>query len=75
MSSIKIKPSNPKLKVYDPATGLHIPAEGKEVSSSKYWRRLIKTGDVVAVVEKIFKPKKEDEKKQKINNNNPNMEE
>jgi len=44
-----VKPASPDLKVLDPATGRHLPAEGDEVPSTEYWRRRLKDRDVVPV--------------------------
>lgn len=35
------------LKVRDPVSKLHIPAEGKEVPESSFWIRRLRSGDVV----------------------------
>ncbi|MBF0249963.1 MAG: DUF2635 domain-containing protein [Alphaproteobacteria bacterium] len=43
------------LKVRDPEKGGHLPAVGREVPLTPYWRRRLKDEDVV----KAFKPKAE----------------
>lgn len=48
MSKI-LKPSKEGLKVFNPATGLHLKPEGEEIHDSLYWRRMQKCGDVVEV--------------------------
>lgn len=48
----KLKPKSDDLKVFNPATGLHLKNEGEEVAVDNYWRRRLKTGEVVAVEEK-----------------------
>jgi len=59
--SVKIKPIE-GVKVFNPATKLHIDSEGAEVILSTYWRRIIKSGDVEVIQEKtkekVSKPKK-----------------
>ena len=59
-----LKPSDKSLKVFDPATKLHLPMEGKKVAKSSYWMRRIADGDVVEAKEPIKKKviKKESEK-------------
>jgi hypothetical protein len=42
-----LKPSKAGLKVFNPATGLHLKPEGEEVAMSNYWHRMIKCGDAV----------------------------
>jgi hypothetical protein len=43
-----VKPASSAVKVRDPITKLHIPAEGKEVpDGDTYWTRRILDGDVV----------------------------
>lgn len=42
-----LKPSKEGLKVFNPATSLHLKPEGEEVAMSNYWHRMIKCGDVV----------------------------
>ncbi len=62
---LKVKPSNPEIKVRDPKTMQFIPAEGLEVDElSTYWHRAIASGDVVFAddahkVEKVKKSKKD----------------
>jgi hypothetical protein len=49
MATIFIKPA-PGLKVRDPVTHRHIPAEGCEVSATDtYWARRIRSRDVVVI--------------------------
>lgn len=61
--TVKVKPKK-GLKVFDPATKLHLTDEGKEVPYSMYWRRMINCGDVEVVrpekkaTKKASKPKK-----------------
>ena len=47
-----LKPSRPGLKVFNPATGLHLKEDGEEVVINLYWLRMKDCGDVV-VVKKI----------------------
>lgn len=44
-----LKPGKDGLKVFNPATGLHLKEKGEEVSMSSYWKRMIKCGDAVEV--------------------------
>ncbi len=37
------------LKVRDDASGQHLPPEGKDVPDTPYWRRRLRSGDVVRV--------------------------
>lgn len=41
-----IKPA-PGRVVTDPATGLHLPAEGQEVVEDQFWTRRLNDGDVI----------------------------
>jgi len=43
----KLKPATDKIKVRDPITGEHLPAAGKDVELTSYWRRRMRDGDVV----------------------------
>lgn len=43
---MKIKPA-PGVKVRDPASKLHLPVDGMEVTDSSYWQRRLAAGDVV----------------------------
>lgn len=45
---MRVKPAE-GLKVRDPISKLHIPAEGCDVPESSYWVRRIRSGDVVIV--------------------------
>lgn len=67
MSAVKLKPSRPELKVYNPATGLHLKNEGDFIVLNKYWRRLLKAGDVE--IEKAEEPKPAPKKASSRNNN------
>lgn len=49
MESMILKPSKDGLKVFNPATKLHLRKEGDEVVINNYWRRMIGCGDVVEV--------------------------
>lgn len=62
MSSVKIKPTSPKLKVLNPQTNLHIKNDGEQIVLNKYWRRLIKAGDVEIVKAQVEEPKQEEVK-------------
>ncbi|MDD9911655.1 MAG: DUF2635 domain-containing protein [Alphaproteobacteria bacterium] len=42
-----VRPARKKLKVRNPETGQHLPAEGMHVTQSTYWLRRIKDGDVL----------------------------
>lgn len=53
-----LKPSREDLKVFDPATKLHLPKEGKKVKLTSYWRRRLSCGDCLEV--------KEEEKKEEV---------
>lgn len=44
-----LKPSKPGLKVFNPATGLHLNENGEEIVINLYWRRMKDCGDVVVV--------------------------
>lgn len=57
----KLKPGK-GLKVFNPATGLHLNSEGEEVSMSNYWRRMINCGDAVEVSPIIKKQIQENKK-------------
>lgn len=56
------------LKVWDPSKGDHLPAQGRRVAKSTYWRRLLRVGDVLATsnpkndVDKAVKMLKTDQK-------------
>lgn len=63
-SNFKIlRPSNGDLKVYNPATGLHLKPEGEEVAMSNYWYRRLLSGEVVEVEQFIAPVKKESNSK------------
>lgn len=50
MAVILIKPSSPGLKVRNPVTGRHIPAEGIEVQDTDtYWARRLRSKCVVVI--------------------------
>lgn len=51
MSKIKLKPSKKGLKVTNPKHGRDLKEEGELVSLSIYWRRRLKSGEVVEVKE------------------------
>lgn len=59
----KLKPKSDDLKVFNPATGLHLVKEGAEVALDNYWRRRLKAGEVVEVAP--VSDKKENNLKQK----------
>lgn len=61
-----VKPSSKKVKVFDPATKLHLKEEGKEVPKSNYWLRRLRDGDIVEI-------KKEESKAIRKSNKNENM--
>lgn len=65
-----VKPSKKELKVYNPATRLHLNEDGVSVVLNKYWRRLIKSGDVVVVEKAIKKVKEVKESKEKKSSRN-----
>lgn len=65
MKKIKLKPSKKELKVFNPKNGSHLNEDGELVELTTYWRRQIKSGDVVEVVEE----KKEKKKQSKKSNN------
>lgn len=44
---IFVKPAAPDLRVRDPDTGRHLPAEGAHVPRSQYWLRRLAAGDAV----------------------------
>lgn len=71
MNSVKLKPSREGLKVYKPETRLHLKEEGETIVLNKYWRRLIKSGDVVVVKD----PEKAKGKNPQKNKQNPKSEE
>ena len=48
----KLKPATPELVVRDPVTAKALPAEGKAVPMTTYWRRRLKDGDVVEATDK-----------------------
>ena len=48
----KLKPATPDLVVRDPVTTNPLPAEGKAVPMTTYWRRRLKDGDVVEATDK-----------------------
>lgn len=47
MNTIFVKPAREGLIVRDPITKQIMPADGKEVTDSTYWRRRLRDGDVV----------------------------
>lgn len=63
-----LKPAKDGLKVFNPATGLHLNANGEEISISSYWHRMIKCGDVVEVKPAPAPSPKQDQEK-KIQSN------
>lgn len=45
---MRIRPASPDLKLRDPVTRRHVPAEGLEVpDASAYWLRRLEAGEVV----------------------------
>ena len=44
-----LKPSSADLVVRDPVTLEKLPADGKAVEDSAYWRRRLRSGDVVEI--------------------------
>ncbi len=59
----KLKPATPDLVVRDPVTTKALPAGGKAVPMTTYWRRRLKDGDVVEATDKkpaAGKPEKKD---------------
>jgi hypothetical protein len=64
MKKMKIKPAREGDKIPNPKTGRFLKSEGEEVSMDKYWRRLLKSEQVVEAkkempIKKKTKPKKE----------------
>ena len=62
-----LKPGNGDLKVFNPATGLHLNKDGEEVKMSTYWLRMLKCGDAVEV---LPQPKQEPQPKKQSQKNN-----
>lgn len=46
---MRVKPASAEVKVRDPATRRHLPAEGAEVADTAFWRRRLAEGDVVLI--------------------------
>jgi hypothetical protein len=49
-----VKPATPEMLIPDPEAAAHerwLPAEGREVPDTEYWRRLLRDGDVVIVTD------------------------
>lgn len=47
-----VKPATPEMLIPDPEAAAHerwLPATGREVPDTEYWRRLLRDGDVVIV--------------------------
>lgn len=58
-----LKPSNDELKVFNPATGLHLKPEGEEVAMSNYWHRRLLSKEVVECEQFVEKKSFKDSKK------------
>lgn len=72
---VKLKPSNNKLKVFNPKNNRHLSNNGELVNLSIYWRRLLKSGDVVKVVEPKKEKKVARSEKQNLENKQKNSSE
>lgn len=46
-----VKPANPGAVIRDPRTKRQLPAAGGRVPDSSYWRRRLRSGDVVPVTD------------------------
>ena len=64
--SVKIKPRE-GLKVFNPATMLHLKKDGEDIVLNPYWRRMLKCGDA-ELVKKQSKPRVSKARKSKTNN-------
>jgi hypothetical protein len=53
-STITVRPRN-GIKLFDPASKAHLPAEGAEVESSIYWERRLLDGDAILVDQPALK--------------------
>ena len=58
-----LKPSNDGLKVFNPATGLHLKPDGEEVAMSNYWQRRLLSKEVVECEQLPEKKNVKDSKK------------
>lgn len=50
---MRVKPA-PGINVRDPISLRHLPEEGKDVPENTYWKRRIKSGDVVLCTESVL---------------------
>ena len=66
MITKKIKPAKKHYKIPNPKNGFFLRVDGEMVIMDKYWRRLLKAGDVVEV--------KEEEKEKPMKKNKPKKE-
>ncbi len=60
MQTLFVRPA-PGARVRDPDTKAPIPADGAVVPDNGYWRRRLRVGDVVLVVETAHAPSKSKE--------------
>lgn len=54
MRTMFVKPAKQDVKVRDPVSMQHLPAEGKEVPENSFWLRCLASGDIVKVESKSF---------------------